>query len=153
MENCTCFSEIRNCFSLLFFQKRQYEGSAKSWLSQNSSSCQMQKWSKKTLERNNFGQTTLKDEKKVHPTHHVRPTVNFINVIRTNFSYECPFGSFFYIQVTRKKAAEMTFVRIIRMFNVDEIDTNAVLLLLFLWLNLSKIVFFQYVTIYSCKNL
>ncbi len=31
--------------------------------------------------------------------------------------------AFFYIQVTRKKAAEMTFVRKIRAFNVHEIDT------------------------------
>jgi len=29
--------------------------------------------------------------------------VNFINVQRTNFSYECRFSSFFYVHVTRKK--------------------------------------------------
>jgi hypothetical protein len=29
--------------------------------------------------------------------------VNFINILRTNFSYECHFGSFFYVHVTRKK--------------------------------------------------
>jgi len=33
----------------------------------------------------------------------VRPGVNFINILRTNFSYECRFGSFFYLHVTRKK--------------------------------------------------
>ncbi len=32
-------------------------------------------------------------------------------------------AAFFYIHVTRKKAAEMTFVRKICAFNVDEIDT------------------------------
>ncbi len=31
------------------------------------------------------------------------PVVNFINVKFTNFSYERCFGSFFYVQVTRKK--------------------------------------------------
>ncbi len=46
--------------------------------------------------------------------------VNFINVIRTNFSYECRFSSFFYIHIT----AEMTFVRKIRAFDVDEIGTR-----------------------------
>jgi len=29
--------------------------------------------------------------------------VNFINILRTNFLYECCFGSFFYVHVTRKK--------------------------------------------------
>jgi len=29
--------------------------------------------------------------------------VNFINVTRANFSFACPFGSFFYVHVTRKK--------------------------------------------------
>jgi len=29
--------------------------------------------------------------------------VNFINILRTNFSYKCCFGSFFYINVTRGK--------------------------------------------------
>ncbi len=29
--------------------------------------------------------------------------VNFINIKRTNFSYECRFGSFYYLHVTRKK--------------------------------------------------
>jgi len=28
--------------------------------------------------------------------------VNFINILRTNFSYECCFGSFFYRHVTRE---------------------------------------------------
>ncbi len=47
------------------------------------------------------------------------PCVNFINVKRTNFLYECCFGSFYYVHVPRKKAAKMMFVRKI---NVDEID-------------------------------
>jgi len=34
----------------------------------------------------------------------------FINILRTNFSYECHFGSFFYVHVTRK-AAETTFIQ------------------------------------------
>ncbi len=38
-----------------------------------------------------------------------RQGVNFINILRTNFSYKCCFGSFFYIHVTRKKGAKMTF--------------------------------------------
>jgi hypothetical protein len=42
--------------------------------------------------------------------------VNFINVISTNFVYECCFGSFL------EKAAETMFVRKIRTYNVDEID-------------------------------
>jgi len=31
------------------------------------------------------------------------PGVNFINILCTNFLYECCFGSFFYIHVTREK--------------------------------------------------
>ncbi len=31
------------------------------------------------------------------------PGVNFINIKHTNFSYECRFGSFYYVHVTRKK--------------------------------------------------
>jgi len=31
------------------------------------------------------------------------PGVNFINILRTNFSCKCRFGSFFYVHVTRKK--------------------------------------------------
>ncbi len=42
--------------------------------------------------------------------------VNFINILRTNFSY------------VRKKAAEKTFVRKIRAYNVDQIDTKSLLL-------------------------
>ncbi len=33
----------------------------------------------------------------------VRPIVNFINIKRTDFSYERHFGSFYYVHVTRKK--------------------------------------------------
>jgi len=36
----------------------------------------------------------------------LNPGVNFINVKRTNFSYECRFGSFYYIHVTREKLPE-----------------------------------------------
>jgi len=43
------------------------------------------------------------------------PGVNFINVKRTNFSYEHRFGSFYYVHVTH-------VTRKIRAFNVDEID-------------------------------
>ncbi len=50
------------------------------------------------------------------------PGVNFINNKRTNFSYERRFGSFQYVHVTRKKAAETKFVQKICAFNVDEID-------------------------------
>jgi hypothetical protein len=32
-----------------------------------------------------------------------REGVNFINILRTNFLYECCFGSFFYVHVTREK--------------------------------------------------
>ncbi len=52
------------------------------------------------------------------------PGVNFINILRTNFSYKRRFGSFYYVHVTRKKAAEMTFVQKTRSFNVDEIDIS-----------------------------
>ncbi len=31
------------------------------------------------------------------------PVINFINILRKNFSYERCFGSFFYVHVTRKK--------------------------------------------------
>jgi len=50
------------------------------------------------------------------------PGVNFINVKGTNFSYEHCFGSFYYVHVTRKKAAKTTFIRKICSFNIDEID-------------------------------
>ena len=48
--------------------------------------------------------------------------VNFMNVKRANFTHECHFGSFFSSYLYVKKAAEMTFVRKIRTYNVDEID-------------------------------
>ncbi len=54
--------------------------------------------------------------------HLLIPCVNIINIKRTNFSYECCFSSFYYIHVTRKKAAKMTSVQKICAFNVDEID-------------------------------
>ncbi len=56
-------------------------------------------------------------------TRTVIAAVNFINILRTNFSYEHRFGSFFYIHVTRKKVAKTTFVQKICVYNVDEIDT------------------------------
>ncbi len=49
------------------------------------------------------------------------PGVNFINVKRANFLYEC---HFFYVHVTRKSCRNVTFVQKIRTFNVDEIDTR-----------------------------
>jgi len=36
----------------------------------------------------------------------LRPAVNFINILCTNFLYERHFGSFYYVHVTKKKAAE-----------------------------------------------
>ncbi len=50
------------------------------------------------------------------------PAVNFINIMFVCFLYERRFGSFFYVRVTRKKAAETTFVQKIRTYNVDESD-------------------------------
>jgi len=51
------------------------------------------------------------------------PGGNFINIKRTNFSYERHFVSFYYVHVTRKKLPKPKFVRKIRAFtNVDEID-------------------------------
>jgi len=38
-----------------------------------------------------------------HPSRALPPVVNFINVKRTNFLYECCFSSFNYVHVTRKK--------------------------------------------------
>jgi len=35
--------------------------------------------------------------------HFSKPVVNLINILRTNFSYEHHFGSFFYVLVTREK--------------------------------------------------
>jgi len=40
--------------------------------------------------------------------------------------YECRFGSFYYVHVTRKKAAETTLVQKILEFNVNEIGTSYV---------------------------
>jgi len=51
----------------------------------------------------------------------LEPGVNFINVKPMNFSYKCRFGN---VHVTRKKLPKPTFVRKIRVFNVDEIDTR-----------------------------
>jgi len=49
--------------------------------------------------------------------------VNFINIQRTNFSYEydvlAAFPNYMYVE----KAAETTFVQKRRVYNVDEIDT------------------------------
>ncbi len=46
--------------------------------------------------------------------------VNFINILRTYVVYS---SAFFYV----KKAAEKTFVRKIRAYNVDDIDTKSLL--------------------------
>jgi len=58
------------------------------------------------------------------------PGVNFINILRENFSYKHCFGSFslvtckyFSSYMYVEKAAETTFVRKISTENVDEIDT------------------------------
>jgi len=48
--------------------------------------------------------------------------VNFINIIRALFSYKSRFGSFFSSYMYVVKAAQMTFVRKARAYNVDEID-------------------------------
>jgi len=48
--------------------------------------------------------------------------VNFINIKRTIFLYECHFGSFYYVHVTRKKLPKPTIVQKICAFNVAEID-------------------------------
>ncbi len=50
------------------------------------------------------------------------PGVNFINVIYTNFAYECCLDSFFSSYVYVEKAAETMFVQKICSYNVDEID-------------------------------
>ncbi len=45
--------------------------------------------------------------------------VNFINVKRTNFQYECRFGSLYYVHVTRKKFVQKTCA-----YYVNEIDRS-----------------------------
>ncbi len=54
-----------------------------------------------------------------------RSGVNFINIKCANFLYKCQFSSFFSSYVYVKKAAETTFVRKIRTYNVDEIDGSS----------------------------
>jgi len=49
-----------------------------------------------------------------------QPCVNFINILRTNFLYICCFGSFLYVQVTRKKLPNQHSY-------VDEIDYMCIL--------------------------
>jgi len=44
----------------------------------------------------------------------------------TNFSYKHCFSSFYYVHITRKKAAETKFAQKICTFNVDEIDYRLV---------------------------
>jgi hypothetical protein len=51
------------------------------------------------------------------------PGVIFINVKRANFSYKRFVSAAFFLLHVHKKTAETTFVRKIRTFNVDEIDT------------------------------
>jgi len=62
---------------------------------------------------------------KIHFRQKKRPLVDFSKVKRTNFFYECTFQQLLLhrVHVARKKAAEMTFVRKMRAFYVDEIDT------------------------------
>jgi len=47
-----------------------------------------------------------------------RPGVNFINILRTNFSYDHRFGSFFQLHFGFVKK----FVQKTRAYNIDEID-------------------------------
>jgi hypothetical protein len=49
--------------------------------------------------------------------------VNFINVKRTNFSYECRFGSFSLFTCLVTFCFGKKFVQKTRAYNVDEIDT------------------------------
>jgi hypothetical protein len=49
--------------------------------------------------------------------------VNFINILRTNFSFEYDFSVAFPNYMYIEKAAKTTFVWIKREYNVDEIDT------------------------------
>ncbi len=49
--------------------------------------------------------------------------VNFINILRTNFSYKYDVLAAFPNYMNIEKAAETTFVRKMRRYNVDEIDT------------------------------
>jgi len=51
------------------------------------------------------------------------PTVNFINVIRTNFSYKSLFLAAFLVKFWLWQTYKSTFVRKICAFKVDEIDT------------------------------
>jgi len=54
----------------------------------------------------------------------LRTLVNFINILRTNFLYECRFGSFFYVHVTREKLPKRcSYEKFACKINVDEIDT------------------------------
>ncbi len=49
-------------------------------------------------------------------------SINFINILPANYLYEHCFGSFFSSYMYMEKAAKMTFVQKIIMYNVDEID-------------------------------
>jgi hypothetical protein len=50
------------------------------------------------------------------------PVVDFINIKGTIFLYECLFGSFYYVHVTRKSCRNNIRTKICA-YNVDEIDT------------------------------
>jgi len=50
----------------------------------------------------NLVQKLVQREKNCHCSF-IRPGVNFINILLTNFSYKGHFGSFFYVHVTREK--------------------------------------------------
>ncbi len=59
--------------------------------------------------------------------YHFAPTmVNFINILRTHFSYESALRSFFLLTCNQRKAAEKTFIRKRHSENVDDIDTYTV---------------------------
>ncbi len=68
-----------------------------------------------TFWRNNFG---AKDACKMLMK--ITPAVNFINVKHAHFLCKLCFGSFYYVHVTRKKAAKTMFMPKICPCNVDE---------------------------------
>jgi len=61
---------------------------------------------------------TFECAKEVREREKKRTGVNFINILRTNFSYDRHFGSFFYLHFGFVEK----FVQKTRAYNVDEID-------------------------------
>jgi len=56
-------------------------------------------------------------------SHQLGSAVNFINILRTNFSYKYDISAAFPNYMYVEKAAETPFVQKTRAYNVDEIDT------------------------------